>query len=670
MAQTMTLGKRLAIGFTILTIVLLLVGITGLLAVWQISKSLHNLTTRSLPLTDVFILRAQYPRVLAGECALLSIDASDEVKAQQYKRFELAKEEFAKAFELIEKVQLTPEQDQAYKEFRPLHDAWWKNHEVFVQYAKEFEQFDLYNPAELQRDIRQFIGDHLRLCSAIRHYIITGTGFEGGEDHTSCNFGKWLTTFKSKNPEIQATIEQLKEPHQQFHAGIKAMKSALAQGEKEKAIALLNDDAEILKKTFSGFDHLLAIADKAFLAYKKMSDQALRVNVESYNPARDALQRFVDTVKADNHQMTESISGTLRYTIILVTLGLIIGVIVAIAISAVLTRSLSRLLTSISSRIREGAVQVTSASGQVAQASQSLASSASEQASSNEETSASLEELTSMIQQNAANSSQAEQMMKEAREIVEESVNSMNLLMSEMAQLRQASANTAGIIKTIDEIAFQTNLLALNAAVEAARAGEAGKGFAVVAEEVRRLAQRSAEAAKNTQRMLEEAIQRSEQSANKSQYVAQQLEKVKESAEKMFTLIQEISTASNEQAKGVEQINIAMMEINKTTQEVAANSEQSASASEQLSAQAHELLSLVQELENLVGGNSKGLSNGNNPTSESPMLYTRSTSAITTDRRKPKRGQIPALATANSDDKSVVSPEQVIPLSEDELSNF
>lgn len=673
MKKVMTIGKRLALGFSFLTLILVLIGLVGLVSVWQISYSINALTSRSLPLTDTYVIRAQYPRVLAGESSLLSTEATDEIKAQQYKRFEQAEAEFKKAFELIEKIKLTPEQEKAYKEFKPLHDAWWKNHETFLEYAKEFEKYNLKNPAELQRDIRQFIGDHYRVCSAIREYILTGKEFEGGDDHTTCNFGKWLTTFKVENAEISNIIEEIKISHQKFHEGIKKIKLALSQGNKESAIQILNDVAQDMQKTYAGFDQLLTMAEKAHKAYKKMSDQALLVNVESYNLARDAVQKFVDAIKADNQSMAELIQKVLGYTTLLVSAGLFIGIILAVVISLILTRILSKALISVSSRIREGAMQVSSASEQVAQASQSLASAASEQASSNEETSASLEELTSMIQQNAANSSQAEQMMKEARGIVESSVSSMNTLMEEMARLRQASANTAGIIKTIDEIAFQTNLLALNAAVEAARAGEAGKGFAVVAEEVRRLAQRSAEAAKNTQQMLEEAIKRSEKSAVESQRVSEQLEKVKESAEKMFTLIQEVSSASNEQAKGVEQINTAMMEINKTTQEVAANSEESASASEELSAQANELLSLVQQLEALVGNVSTAQSTEqpemSSGTKHNATMGTKETRSMI-DRRKPKK-DIHALPSAHHVSKTdVINPEQVIPLDDEDLKNF
>ncbi len=253
MKKTMTIGKRLSIGFGLLTLILIIVGGVGLVSVWQISKSINALTNRSLPLTDTYVIRAQYPRVLAGESSLLSTEATDEIKAQQYKRFEQAETEFKKAFELIEKLQLTPEQEKAYKEFRPLHDAWWKNHETFLEYAKEFEKYNIKNPAELQRDIRQFIGDHYRICNAVREYALTGREFEGGDDHIACNFGKWLTTLNINNKEINTVLEEIKPFHQKFHENVKKIKLILSQGDKESAVKLLSDVHDEMQTVFRGF---------------------------------------------------------------------------------------------------------------------------------------------------------------------------------------------------------------------------------------------------------------------------------------------------------------------------------------------------------------------------------------------------------------------------------
>jgi len=245
------------------------------------------------------------------------------------------------------------------------------------------------------------------------------------------------------------------------------------------------------------------------------------------------------------------------------------------------------------SQVAEGVIQVSGASDQISKGSQSLAEGANEQASSLEEVSSSLEEMSSMTSQNADNAKQANNLSQEANGLADAGNQAMKRMQGAIEKIKNSSDETAKIIKTIDDIAFQTNLLALNAAVEAARAGEAGKGFAVVAEEVRNLAQRSAEAAKNTTVMIEESVANAQNGVNITNEVADTLEKIQGASGKVNNLVAEIAAASKEQAAGIEQVNTAVAQMNKVTQQNAANSEESASASEELNSQAMELSNMV-----------------------------------------------------------------------------
>ncbi|RMF89041.1 MAG: methyl-accepting chemotaxis protein [Nitrospinota bacterium] len=244
-------------------------------------------------------------------------------------------------------------------------------------------------------------------------------------------------------------------------------------------------------------------------------------------------------------------------------------------------------------QVAAAAEQVSSAAAQISSGSQSLAQGASEQASSLQEIASSLQELASMSGQNTANAQETQQLSAETLASAEKGVESMQRLSAAIAKIKASADETAKIVKTIDDIAFQTNLLALNAAVEAARAGEAGKGFAVVAEEVRNLAIRSAEAAKNTAQMIAEAIQNVEQGVMLNQEALANLTEITTRVQKVSTVMTEIAVASQQQNQGIEQINTAVNQMNKVTQHIAATSEEAASAAEELFGQAETMQKLV-----------------------------------------------------------------------------
>lgn len=289
----------------------------------------------------------------------------------------------------------------------------------------------------------------------------------------------------------------------------------------------------------------------------------------------------------------------------LMRLSILLGIASLAVMAGILywiTSSLVKPLNVCAEKTQATADQVTSASSQVAASSQSLAQGSSEQASGLEETSASLEEMASMTKQNADNAGQADTLMQETKQAVEGGMTAMTELSEQIIKISESSNQTSKIIKTIDEIAFQTNLLALNAAVEAARAGEAGKGFAVVAEEVRNLAQRSAEAARNTSDMIEGAQKNAEAGTNAADTAAERLGKIEEKATKVAALVAEIAAASKEQAQGIDQINTSIAEMDKVVQQNAANSEESAGASQELSAQAEELNVIIAELNTIIRG--------------------------------------------------------------------
>jgi methyl-accepting chemotaxis protein len=265
-------------------------------------------------------------------------------------------------------------------------------------------------------------------------------------------------------------------------------------------------------------------------------------------------------------------------------------------------RQINAALKSSVTELAEASDQVASAATQVSSSSQSLAQGASEQAASLEETSASSEEIRSMAFKNGENSRTAAEMVSHSQSKFTETNQALELMVVAMGEINQSSDKIAKIIKVIDDIAFQTNILALNAAVEAARAGEAGMGFAVVADEVRNLAQRCAQAAKDTSSLIEDSISKSNDGKNKVDQVAAAIRAISEESNKIKTLVDEVNLAGQEQARGIDQIGKAITQMEQVTQNSAASAEEGAAAAEQLTAQSDALRDIVGQLTGMVGG--------------------------------------------------------------------
>ncbi len=358
-----------------------------------------------------------------------------------------------------------------------------------------------------------------------------------------------------------------------------------------------------------------------------------------------------------------------RTMLIIIFLGsftIVAGIVIAVFI----TRSITKPVKKIVIDLTEGAQQVASASGQLSATSQQLAEGNAEQASSIEETSSTLEESASMVSQNSENTRQAAVLAAQTKASSDKGNNDMHEMMNSMVEIKKSSDQIAKIIKVIDDIAFQTNILALNAAVEAARAGDAGMGFAVVAEEVRNLAQRSAQAAKDTASIIESNITLSENGVSVAKKVGDSLAEITVQAKKVNELMDEIAAASQEQSQGISQINKAITQMEAVTQQNAANAEESASASEELNAQAGNLREIVQQLVVLVDGKSAeiysnlSVNNGMSNLKSSSHSSTRALKPAGTGFSNLKTGNR-SIETSRENKKTyVVDPEDVIPLNE------
>jgi methyl-accepting chemotaxis protein/methyl-accepting chemotaxis protein-1 (serine sensor receptor) len=385
-------------------------------------------------------------------------------------------------------------------------------------------------------------------------------------------------------------------------------------------------------------------------------EQADEVRKNKQRPIADQMAKSADEIleisrgrlSAAVKSSTEDAARSRWLVIACIVVALSVGTLIIFVV-----RLVNRSLRQTAAELSEGAGQVASAAGQVSSSSQSLAQGSSEQAASLEETSASSEEIASMARKNSENSREAAGLVTGSQQKFVQTNHSLDQMVVAMGEINTQSDKIAKIIKVIDEIAFQTNILALNAAVEAARAGEAGMGFAVVADEVRNLAQRCAQAAKDTATLIEESIAKSNDGKVKVDQVAAAIRTITEESAKVKTLVDEVNLGSQEQARGIEQIGKAIIQMEQVTQKTAANAEESASAAEELNAQSETLKDIVERLTSMVGGGEAA--NGN-----VRQTHRRSSSAAASRRQDESAAGLAALRKAVSQQSKSVHAEPVL----------
>jgi methyl-accepting chemotaxis protein len=376
------------------------------------------------------------------------------------------------------------------------------------------------------------------------------------------------------------------------------------------------------------------------------------------------LSQMLNLISESAKQLAKENKATAARATWISIAAIIIGFAIAVILGFFISLSISGLLKRVIAGLSDGADQVSAAAHQVSSSSQHLAEGTAEQASSLEETSSSLEEMSSMTKQNADHANQAKAMMAQAHQIVDKVGHHMRDMAAAVAEITRSSEDTGKIIKTIDEIAFQTNLLALNAAVEAARAGEAGAGFAVVADEVRNLAMRASEAAKNTNNLIENTIKAVRKGNDLTNATQEAFKENAEISKKIGQLVDEIATASEEQAHGIRQVNTAVSEMDKVTQSTAASAEESAAAAEELNAQAEQMKVYVGDLVAVVGGSEAAAS-----VAESAGPGRKKPAAPKKAAVPKKKEQRPLLIAGKKPGK-VADPEEVIPLKDGEFKDF
>ena len=448
----------------------------------------------------------------------------------------------------------------------------------------------LLSVAGIEKKMRQIVDVDARKVELVNDISAAVSAAEGAQR------GILLGALTGDDPQLRASTSAVEQAGDTLKTTLRDIEPLLNNDDGRRLFAVMKASSdEWLRQEPAFQDH---IAGQRF-------DQATKMQSEVFSPLLKKMHgesmAFTHQVEGTMQSSAAAADSLMRFAYWF-TIVLCLGAVAVSGVAFWVVRKGNATLRRLAGELAEGARQVASAAHQVSGSSQALAQGASEQAATLQETSASTEEINSMTQKNAENASTAASETEKADQLLKETDHKLSQMIGSMKEINTSSEKISKIIRVIDEIAFQTNILALNAAVEAARAGEAGMGFAVVADEVRNLAQRCAQAAKDTSDLIEESIVRSNEGKLHLDEVAASITRVFENASRIRLVANEVHVGSQEQARGIEQIARAVAQMQQVTQSTAASAEEGASAGEEMSAQAQTLQDSVEQLKTLVGG--------------------------------------------------------------------
>lgn len=554
---------KFSVGFLLVGAVVLTVGFTGWKGVSVLSRSIEDIARVRLPgVQSLMSLQYRIAEIKAAHRYLLNPGLSTGEMAKQQGEIAGLLQQCQERIEAYRAGTGGGTEDLPWKRFMAAWSAWRKDSDAFLRMSETLMAYRISNPVQLRRKLEMFKGEHFFLQGQVGNMIQTEMEIEGGEDPDHAEFGHWLRSYRPENPEVREIMAAAREPHEALHRAVGAIKEHIRRGDVDLASLVYEEEMRRASQDLADqLERLRAITVEVEALYEKMNAHEMNNSLKTEAVVVAALDQMIQrdaqsaAGKADRAMTSAQTAGLGSLA------ALALGVFFAAGLGVVLARSVTRPVERVKGGLSRSSQILASVSTEVSHAGMSISKGSTLQFSFVDEAAERLRQVTGLARQNAEKADEVRLLMNDSGRGVRDTNSLMNQVAGSMEEINAAGGKIRTIVRTIEDIAFQIHLLSLNASVEAARAGDSGRGFAVVAGEVKKLAKRSSDAARETAALIEEAVAAVDEGGRNLARTRSVYDELVESVLRAGEMVETVNEITNEQTLHIETVNRTMEQM-------------------------------------------------------------------------------------------------------------